>query len=130
MPTRRIVAKELGSLMKVLSNPDRILIIHSLAVSGASSVNAIAERLQLPPARVSQHLSLLRAFRVVTESSEGRKRIYSLAIEDMPDWLLKGVDFVADRVGAVSVEQASEAKKLWVVGSELPAASEAGNDSA
>jgi DNA-binding transcriptional ArsR family regulator len=123
MPTRRIVAKELGSLLKVLSNPDRILIVHALAVSGECSVNALAKRLHVPPARVSQHLSLLRAFRLVTESSEGRKRIYSLAVEELPHWLLEGVDFVADRIGEVSSQQAEDAKRLWIEGTELPTGS-------
>ncbi|MEE4162325.1 MAG: metalloregulator ArsR/SmtB family transcription factor [Woeseiaceae bacterium] len=123
MPTRRIVAKELGAFLKVLSNPDRILIVHALAVTGASSVNALAERLNLPPARVSQHLSLLRAFRIVTESSEGQQRIYTLVVDHLPEWLLEGVDFVADRLGEVSTEQAEEAKRLWVEGSELPTGS-------
>jgi DNA-binding transcriptional ArsR family regulator len=120
MPSRRIVAKELGALLKVLSNPDRILIIHALAVAGACSVNEIAERLHLPAARVSQHLSLLRAFRLVTESSKGRKRIYTVALENLPEWLLGGVDFVADRIGDVTSEQADEAKRLWIEGSEIP----------
>lgn len=120
MPTRRIVAKELGAFLKVLSNPDRILIVHALAVTGASSVNAMAERLQIAPARVSQHLALLRAFRIVTESSEGRQRIYTLVVDNLPHWLLEGVDFVADRVGDVSQDQAEEAKRLWVEGSKLP----------
>ena len=121
MPNRRIVARELGALLKVLSNPDRILIIHSLAIDGERSVGELAERLRLPPPRVSQHLSMLRAFRVVTETSEGRHRIYSLALDDLPDWLLSGVDFVADRVGEVTTEQAEDAKRLWLKGSELPA---------
>ena len=123
MPTRRIVAKELGAFLKVLSNPDRILIVHALAVTGSSSVNALAERLHLKPARVSQHLSLLRAFRIVTESSEGQQRIYTLVVDSLPEWLLEGVDFVADRLGEVSTEQAEEAKRLWVEGSELPTGS-------
>jgi DNA-binding transcriptional ArsR family regulator len=114
------VAKELGSLLKVLSHPDRILIVHALATEGDSSVNDIAERLQLPASRVSQHLSLLRAFRLVSESSHGQRRIYTLAVGALPEWLLQGVDFVADRVGEVSTEQAEEAKRLWIEGSELP----------
>ena len=123
MPTRRLVAKELGAFLKVLSNPDRILIVHALAVTGASSVNALAQRLNLPPARVSQHLSLLRAFRIVTESSEGQQRIYTLVVDHLPEWLLEGVDFVADRLGEGSNVQAEEAKRLWVEGSELPTGS-------
>ena len=124
MPNRRIVAKELGALLKVLSNPDRILIIHSLAVNGASGVGEMAKRLTLPPTRVSQHLMLLRAFRVVRETSEGRRRIYSLALEALPEWLLGGVDFVADRVGEVTAEQADDAKRLWEEGALLPTGSD------
>lgn len=120
MPTRRIVAKELGALLKVLSNPDRILIIHSLAINGDSGVGEMAKRLHLPPTRVSQHLALLRAFRVVSETSKGRRRIYTLALDDLPDWLISGVDFVADRVGEVTAEQAEDAKRLWVEGSDIP----------
>ena len=123
MPTRRLVAKELGALLKVLSNPDRILIIHALATAGSSSVNEIAQRLHVAPSRVSQHLSLMRAYKLVVESSEGRRRIYSLGIEELPHWLLEGVDFVADRVGDVSQDQAEDAKRLWVEGSELPTGS-------
>ncbi len=123
MPTRRIVAKELGALLKVLSNPDRILIVHALATSGSSSVNEIAHRLHVSPSRVSQHLSLMRAYKLVVESSEGRRRIYSLGIEELPHWLLEGVDFVADRIGDVSQDQAEDAKRLWAEGSELPTGS-------
>ena len=124
MPNRRIVAKELGALLKVLSNPDRILIVHSLAVNGPSGVGEMAKRLNLPATRVSQHLMLLRAFRVVTETSKGRRRIYSLALDDLPEWLLGGVDFVADRVGEVTAEQAEDAKRLWLEGSLLPTGSD------
>ena len=107
-------------MLKVLSNPDRILIVHALAVAGNSSVNALAQRLQVPSARVSQHLSLLRALQLVSESSQGRQRIYSLEVEGLADWLREGVDFVADRVGEVSKEQAEDAKRLWVEGASLP----------
>ena len=67
---------------------------------------------------------LLRAFRIVTETSKGRRRIYTLALEELPDWLLNGVDFVADRIGEVTAEQAADAKRAWVEGSELPAGSD------
>ena len=59
MPNRRIVARELSGLLKVLSHPDRILIIQLLATRGEHSVGSIAETLDLPQARVSQHLAML-----------------------------------------------------------------------
>lgn len=113
MPSRRIVAKELGALLKILSHPDRILLIHLLANGERRSVTDIATALELPATRVSQHLGLMRAYRIVDEYSEGRLRIYSLATPNLPDWLLDGVEFVAGRVGDVSSRTASEAKVLW-----------------
>ncbi|MEL6868653.1 MAG: metalloregulator ArsR/SmtB family transcription factor [Pseudomonadota bacterium] len=120
MPNRRLVAKELGSLLKVISNPDRILIVHALAANGESDVNDMAARVGISPTRTSQHLGMLRAFQLVSERSEGRRRVYSLAVDALPDWLMQGVDFVADWVGEVSAQRARDAKAAWLEGSNLP----------
>ena len=111
--SRSIVAKELGALLKMLSHPDRIQLIHLLANGEAYSVTEIGNRLSLPTTRVSQHLALLRAFRIVDEVSEGRHRIYSLAAPTMPEWLLDGIAFIAGRVGDVSSDTAEDARRRW-----------------
>lgn len=107
------MARELGGLLRVLSNQDRILIIQLLATRGEHSVGSIAEGLDLPGPRVSQHLSVLRAHRIVSETRRGRERIYELAIPEIAQWLIGGVDFVADLVREVTPEQVDDARSLW-----------------
>ena len=114
MPNRRIVAKELGGLLKVLSHPDRILIIQLLASRGEHSVSSIAEKLDLPQARVSQHLAELRNKRLVDERRDGRARLYDLASSRLAWWLVEGVDFVAGNVQQITDEQIEDARRLWV----------------
>ncbi|MEN7344037.1 MAG: hypothetical protein AAAFM81_13885, partial [Pseudomonadota bacterium] len=58
-------------------------------------------------------LSLLRAFRIVEEQRDGRKKIYQLSDPAMVDWLFDGIDFVADRLGQVDQATVEEARKLW-----------------
>ncbi len=113
MPNRRLVAKHLGELMRVISHPDRIQIIQLLATAGEHSVASIAEALELPATRVSQHLSTLKAYRLVEERSDGRRRIYSLTVSEIAPWLVEGVDFVVDRYEEVSPSQGEDAKRLW-----------------
>lgn len=114
MPNRRIVARELGALLKVLSHPDRILIIQLLATRGEHSVGSIAETLDLPQARVSQHLAMLRNNRLVEETAYGRERIYDLATNRLAWWLVDGVDFVAGNITHVTQDQVDDARNLWV----------------
>ncbi|MEM9619631.1 MAG: metalloregulator ArsR/SmtB family transcription factor [Pseudomonadota bacterium] len=114
MPNRRLVAKHLGELMRVLSHPDRIQIVQLLAASGEHRVSNIAETLSLPATRISQHLATLKAHRLVEERTEGRHRFYRLTVKQLAPWLVSGVDFVIDRFGNVSREQGEDAKRLWV----------------
>ena len=118
MPNRRIVAKELGELLKVLSHPDRIQIVQLLAARGEHSVNSIAEALDLPGTRISQHLAALRVYRLVEEQSVGRQRIYRLTPQNLAEWLVGGVDFVVGRIGDVTQGQADDAKHLWLASFE------------
>jgi ArsR family transcriptional regulator len=114
MPNRRIVARELGGLLKVLSHPDRILIVQLLASRGEHSVGSIATSLDLPPARVSQHLSALKTNRLVVEKPAGRERIYDLSSSRLAWWLVEGVDFIAGNLHGVTDEQVQDARELWI----------------
>ena len=71
MPQRLIIAKELADIFKMLGHPDRVRIIEELR-NGEKDVNTLMETLKLQGSRVSQHLSLLRAHRVVEERRDGR----------------------------------------------------------
>ncbi len=72
MPSRILVAKEMGEIFKVLAHPDRIRLIEELR-AGEKDVNTLSERLELPSPRVSQHLGLLRLHRIVAERREGER---------------------------------------------------------
>ena len=96
------------------SKPDRIMIIQFLASRGEHSVSNMAEQLDLPQARVSQHLALLRTHRLGVEQPAGRERIYDLCTNQLAWWLVDGVDFVAGNIGDVTDEQVNDARNLWV----------------
>ena len=112
MPDRKVVARELAELFKIVANPDRIRIIEELR-SGEKDVNTLVEALDLPGPRVSQHLSLMRAHRIVEERRDGRRHCYHLTQPEMATWIIEGLDFVEGRIGAVSKQTITKARKLW-----------------
>ena len=112
MPSRALVAKELASIFKVVAHSDRICIIEELG-DGEKDVNTLAERLELPGTRVSQHLSLLRAHRIVEERREGRHRLYHLSQPHLATWIVEGLEFVEGRGGGVDPDQIKQARRLW-----------------
>ncbi len=114
MPNRRIVARELSGLLKVLAHPDRILIVQFLATRGEHSVGNMANSLDLPPTRVSQHLGVLKSNRLVEEKRNGRERIYDLSSDRLALWLVEGVDFIAGNLHGVTDEQVEDARNLWM----------------
>lgn len=112
MPDRKVVAKELSELFKIMANPDRIRIIEELG-SGEKDVNTLVESLELPGPRVSQHLSLMRAHRIVEERRDGRYHHYHLTQPDMATWIIGGLDFVEGRLNSVSKVSITKVRKLW-----------------
>ena len=82
MPDRQVVSKELADLFKIVAHPDRIRIIEELG-HGEKDVNTLVDRLDLPGPRVSQHLGLMRANRIVEERREGRHHYYHLMQPEM-----------------------------------------------
>lgn len=123
MPTRKLIARELSDVMKVLAHPDRIRLIEELR-AGEVDVNALHERLDLPSTRVSQHLAILRAHRLVAERRDGRRHLYSLAHPRLPAWILEGADFIEARANQSHAAQVAlgVARQLWAPGG-APAAS-------
>ncbi len=119
MPSRAVLARELSALLKVIAHPDRIRIIEELK-TGALEVSALSDRLTVPATRVSQHLALLKAHRLVEERREGRFHHYSLAEADIAEWLLDGVRFLESRRASdIAAQKAiGDAKQLWRNGVE------------
>ncbi len=115
MPSRLVVARELSEIFKVIAHPDRIRLIEELR-GGEKDVNTLAEQLDLTGARVSQHLSLLRAHRVVEERRDGRHHYYHLTQPEIADWIVDGLAFVEGRLGAVSRTNIKAARRIWSAG--------------
>ncbi len=112
MPSRRAVAKELSVLFKTISHPDRIGIIECLREK-TMNVGELAEALELPNTRVSQHLSALRVLGLVEAEANGREQVYQLKDPKLAHWLVAGIDFVANRVGGVGSDDITRARELW-----------------
>lgn len=94
MPYRLLAATELAEFLRALSHPRRIQILEELR-SGERDVAALAKATELSHSSVSQHLMVLRAHRVVTERREGRRVIYRLRSEELAQWLVQGMSFLA-----------------------------------
>ena len=112
MPSRQIVAKELAEVFKLVAHPDRIRLIEELRVAECD-VNTLAERLELPGPRVSQHLALLRAHRLVAERRDGRHHFYQLTQPEIAAWITAGLDFVEGRLSGVTPSTIRSARALW-----------------
>lgn len=112
MPTRKVVARELSEVFKVISHPDRIRMIEELR-EGEQDVNTLAETLELTGPRVSQHLASLRSHRLVEERREGRHHYYRLTQPEIAGWIIDGLAFIEGLASAVNPSFIDEARRLW-----------------
>ena len=71
-------AREACGLLKVLSNPDRLLILCQLS-QGEARVGQLEESLGIVQPTLSQQLTVLREEQLVTTRREGKNIYYSLA---------------------------------------------------
>jgi DNA-binding transcriptional ArsR family regulator len=114
MPSRLIVSRELADLLKLLAHCDRLRLIEELRL-GEKDVTSLAVALQLPATRVSQHLALLRAHRLVEERRDGRSHFYRLAHPHLADWILDALPFVDIRQRLGEADHIDTALALWGV---------------
>ena len=112
MPHRQVIAKELADIFKIIAHPDRIRIIEELG-SDEKDVNTLVDTLDLPGPRVSQHLALMRANRIVQERREGRHHYYHLIQPDLANWIIDALSFVEGRISGVSKSAIDKARDLW-----------------
>lgn len=71
-------AEEVETLLSLLANRRRLIILCQLLRDGELSVGEIVRRLDLTQSALSQHLALMRAAGVVTTRREGTTIYYSL----------------------------------------------------
>lgn len=112
MPSRLIVSRELGDLFKLLAHPDRLRIIEELRF-GEKDVSGIAEALDLPATRISQHLALLRAHRLVEDRRNGRSHFYRLAQPHLAVWIVEALEFVDIRNRLDEAAHIDSVRALW-----------------
>jgi len=112
MPTRLLAAKELADIFKIIAHPDRIRLIEELRLN-EKDVNSLAELLDLPATRVSQHLGLLRAHRLVEERRDGRHHFYHLSQPEIADWIVDGLAFVEGRLAGINPSSIEDVRRLW-----------------
>ncbi|AUX70276.1 transcriptional regulator [Porphyrobacter sp. HT-58-2] len=121
MPSRLIVSKELAELLKLLAHADRLRLIEELR-TGEMDVTGLAETLDLPTTRVSQHLAQLRAQRLVEERRDGRNHFYRLSHPQLAAWIVEALQFVDIRTRLEDADHIDAARALW--STPAPASSE------
>jgi DNA-binding transcriptional ArsR family regulator len=112
MPDRRVAATELAEIFRITAHPDRIRLIEELR-TGQKDVKTLTDCLELPGPRVSQHLSLMKAHRIVEEDRDGRHHYYRLTQPEIADWIIAGLTFVEGRLNGVDASAINTARKLW-----------------
>jgi DNA-binding transcriptional ArsR family regulator len=78
LATMEAAAREACGLLKVLSNPDRLLILCHLS-QGEARVGELEETLGIVQPTLSQQLTVLRDEALVTTRREGKNIYYALA---------------------------------------------------
>lgn len=114
MPQRVLIAQQLAGMFSILSHPVRIRIIAELR-NGELCVNSLQQILEISHSGVSQHLSILRAHRLIREHKEGRHVYYRLSNPTMAAWLVDGITFITpdDAYSELLRSAAAETTEQW-----------------
>lgn len=80
---RKIDYEERASLLKALSNPVRLQIVHGLLLSGCHNVGCIESATGMSQSCISQHLQKLRAVNAVTAERSGNEVYYQVASREV-----------------------------------------------
>jgi DNA-binding transcriptional ArsR family regulator len=120
MPFRKLVSKELSDLLKSLAHKHRLQIVEELG-NREMDVNALQNILDISHSNVSQHLSVLRAHRIVIERREGRYVFYRLRHPELAVWLLEALKFLADDQSDLDEirEAIHSARQAWSLSSDI-----------
>ena len=84
--------EERASLLKALSNPILLQIVHGLLISGCHNVGCMEASTGMSQSCISQHLQKLRAANVVTAERSGNEVYYQVASREV-------ASLVADLLG-------------------------------
>lgn len=114
MPWRAFLTKEMAEFLGVLAHPHRVRIVQELR-NGEMDVNGLQAILEISHSRVSQHLSVLRSHRIVTERRDGRHVYYRLVQVKLAQWLHDGLNFLQEESAHQSEVQDAlrKSRAMW-----------------
>jgi DNA-binding transcriptional ArsR family regulator len=75
-------AAEVASLLKLLANENRLLILCRLAVAGEASVGTLCDAIDLSQSALSQHLAKMRQDGLLATRRDAQTIYYRIADED------------------------------------------------
>ncbi|KAA0786511.1 MULTISPECIES: ArsR/SmtB family transcription factor [Bacillus cereus group] len=70
--------EEITEILKVLAHPVRLSLVKIMLANGPINVTTMYEMLQMPQSTISQHLSKLKATKVVTGTRKGLEIYYEV----------------------------------------------------
>lgn len=115
MPYRKLASEALAEVFNALAHPERLRIVEELGQE-ERDVATLQQLLELGQARVSRHLAVLRAARLVKTRPEGRRVWYSLAEPGLATWAAQGLSFLGSSSQHFEEvrEAAEKAAELWL----------------
>jgi len=104
----------MAEFLGAISHPNRIRIIEEL-YAGEKDVNGLQTILGTSHSTVSQHLSVLKANKVVKPRKEGNRVFYRLAQPEVASWLLQGLVYLEGGLQSEALIRSAvdEVKTLW-----------------
>ena len=79
----RVDYTERAALLKALSNPIRLQIVHNLLVSGCHNVSCMEQGTGMSQSCISQHLQKLRSAGIVTAERVGNEVYYRITSKEV-----------------------------------------------
>ena len=121
MPARKLISEKMAEFLSSIAHQHRIRIIEELH-AGEQNVNSLQAILGTSHSVVSQHLSVLRANKVVKQRKVGNLVYYQLAQPELATWLLQGLSYLE---GGLQSDEAirsavNEVKSIWNHPSDNP----------
>ncbi|SCM95905.1 Uncharacterized protein BWINRASL_03142 [Bacillus mycoides] len=78
MKEKKEMYVEITEVLKVLAHPVRLSLVEIMRTKGPTNVTTMYEKLQMPQSTISQHLSKLRAAKIITGTRKGLEIYYEV----------------------------------------------------
>ncbi|PEA23499.1 transcriptional regulator [Bacillus cereus] len=78
MKEKKEMLEEITEVLKVLAHPVRLSLVEIMLIKGPTNVTTMYETLKMPQSTISQHLSKLRAAKIVTGTRKGLEIFYEV----------------------------------------------------